>query len=59
MGCYAFLVLSSCSCDLIVTSLNIVKLISTWFLESELSTCFDREYDDKQTNYYNAHSYDI
>ena len=34
------LVMSPCSCDLIVTSL-IVKLISVWFLDSELSTCFE------------------
>ena len=33
------LVMSPCSYDLIVTSL-VVKLISAWFLDSELSTCF-------------------
>ena len=36
MHCYALL--SPCSDDMIVTSL-VVKLISAWFLDSELSTC--------------------
>ena len=53
-----FLLISPCSCDLIVISLA-VKPIDTWFLKSELSACFDRKYDGKQTNCYNAHSYDI
>ena len=35
--------MSPCSCDLIVMSL-LVKLTGTWFLDSELSTCFDRYY---------------
>ena len=34
------LVMSPCSHDLIVTSL-VVKLIGTWFLDSELSTCLE------------------
>ena len=33
-----FLVMSPYSCDLIVMSL-VVKLIGTWFSDSELSTC--------------------
>ena len=53
-----FLLMSPCSCDLIVTLL-VVRLMSTWFLESELSTCFDREYNGKQTNRYNAYLYNI
>ena len=35
---YAFLVMSACSRDLIVTSL-VVKLTGALFLDSELSTC--------------------
>ena len=47
------LVMSPCLCDLIVMSL-VVKLIGAWFLDSELSTCFELTWEQNKYGMPNA-----
>ena len=45
-----FLVMGPCSHDLIVMSL-VVKLIGTWFLDSDLSTCLQNTHQLSKASY--------